>query len=323
MAPALVGFGAGGKQVSLGPLGFAPLEIAGPIVADGPRRLVSVRRYLGRTDLSGVPDEAFGEGGRALLPAGFDAHGVVVERGGALVIFGRARGRGMAAVRYTRTGHRDRSFGKAGIADVGLPQTFASAFAAVFLPDGDLVLAGTDGRSVALARLLPDGRLDRSFGRAGRAVLRLGGNAQAAVLARVGNGLVVAGKERGPKGPRRAFAVGVGTDGRVRSSFGHGGFLDASGIDRSIAILPSHHDIVLVGSLPKGGVVLRAFEARHGTVDRRFGVEGTVHAAVRQGRFRFNPVAAARVRGGAIVVVGSSGNYARRGSRIELIRFRG
>jgi uncharacterized delta-60 repeat protein len=332
-APALVGFGAGGKQVSLDPPGFAPLEVTGPIFADGPRHLLAFAQppephYLARTDLFGAPDGGFGEGGKVLLPEGVAARGVVVERGGAIVVFGQARGHRMAVVRYTSTGRLDQSFGKGGITDIGLPRSWTTALAATVLPDGDLVLAGDAGRPagnrfVALVRLLPDGRLDRSFGHEGRSLIRIGSNARATLLARAGGSLIVAGERFSKRDSKRAFALRVSTDGRRQRSLGHGGFLDASGIKRPIAILPSHRGIVLVGSLPQGGVVLRAFGPRHGTVDHRFGVEGTVQAAVRQGRFRFNPVAAARVRGGAIVVAGSSGNYTRRGSRIELIRFRG
>ena len=327
-AGALVGFGAEGKQAALGPHGVAPLEISGPIFADGPRRLISLGHppecfCLVRTDVSGAPDEAFGEGGKVQLPDGFGAHGVLVARGGAIVATGHSKGHGMAVVRYTPGGRLDPSFGNGGVAYIGFPRSFATARAAVLLSDGDLVLAGGDDGLVALARLLPDGHLDRSFGHGGRSLIRLGGYAHATLLARARKGLIVAGVQVSKRQPKRAFALRVGADGRPQRSFGHRGFLDASGMKRPIATLPSHRRIVLVGALPKGGVALRAFGAKHGGVDPRFGVEGTARAVVRQGRFRFNPVAAARVRGGAIVVAGSSGNYTRRGSRVELIRFRG
>lgn len=119
-----------------------------------------VRQTLCRLALRG-DDPALGSGGllSAELPDGTLVVGGSREHAGTLRI--RLR-------RVTQDCRPVTSFGEDGTATIlrpahagaGLDQMTAT-------PAGDLLLAGTDGRRELVASLLPSGRLDRSFGRAG------------------------------------------------------------------------------------------------------------------------------------------------------------
>ena len=78
-----------------------------------------------------------------------------------------------AVSRYLPTGTVDTTFGTGGTVLTGFPNGPAEARAVAIQPDGKIVVAGegtTDwpGPGVALARYLPDGTLDSSFGTGGR-----------------------------------------------------------------------------------------------------------------------------------------------------------
>ena len=84
------------------------------------------------------------------------------------------------AVRYLPDGAVDPSFGQGGIARIGGPMTFA--LSAALQPDGRIVVGGcANGYEprLAVARLLPDGSPDPSFGDRGEVATSVGRQAQA------------------------------------------------------------------------------------------------------------------------------------------------
>jgi uncharacterized delta-60 repeat protein len=136
-----------------------------------------ILRY--RTD--GSPDPSFGNGGKVDL-GNVRASAVLVRPNGKLVVVGTSGRDSFVLTRYNPIGSVDRSFGRGGkvVTAVGGAAHFpASSRAAAFAPDGKIVVAGSrmhpDKRSSAdglpysmvVARYRADGRLDRSFGRAG------------------------------------------------------------------------------------------------------------------------------------------------------------
>jgi uncharacterized delta-60 repeat protein len=119
---------------------------------------------------AGDLDPSFGVGGIVVTAAGPDyeyLHGVAVQPDGAIVAVGTVLGDtnlDFAVVRYAPNGMLDLGFGIGGIAriDFGTPSDIAAAV--LLQPDGKIVAVGRAYYSIALARLLPDGRLDASFG---------------------------------------------------------------------------------------------------------------------------------------------------------------
>src|SRR5262249_41099019 len=90
------------------------------------------------------------------------------------VIFRPGTGDDFALLRFDASGRLDLSFGSEGLAAVHLGSG-DTARKVVIQPDGNLLLAGEVGLDVGLARLLPDGTPDGSFGTGGVVVKNVAG----------------------------------------------------------------------------------------------------------------------------------------------------
>jgi uncharacterized delta-60 repeat protein len=105
-----------------------------------------------------------------------------------------------ALARYNPDGTLDTSFGTGGIvtADHGTRSDDARALA--IQPDGKIVLAGSADEDIGLARYMPNGSLDPTFGSSGRTITDLGFEdvANGVALTSTG-GVVVAGQTIGTK----------------------------------------------------------------------------------------------------------------------------
>ncbi len=157
----------------------------------GPSRF-AVARYLP----TGEPDTSFGGDGR-VLTAFTAKRGMVPSFGtavallpnGKIVAAGIFRRRRFAVVRYLSDGRLDRSFGVDGRVTVGFGGTSSGtirpasdAYGVAVDPDGRIVAVGLAAMpvttfsqiSMAVARLLPDGRVDRSFSGDGRTTTSFG-----------------------------------------------------------------------------------------------------------------------------------------------------
>jgi uncharacterized delta-60 repeat protein len=152
----------------------------------------------------GELDRSFGDGGWAELELGAVsfAHAVAVQRDGRIVVAGEGscpRAICFAAVRFMPDGTVDRSFGGDGAVLTMFPLCGCRAYDVAVQPDGRIVLVGMrfrggdaqDDQLFAVARYLPDGRLDRTFSRDGLASVDFG------------------------YGDDDAFAVAVQRDGRI------------------------------------------------------------------------------------------------------------
>lgn len=130
---------------------------------------------------SGRPDPSFGPRGLVSPPprekGGETLHGVAVQRGGRIVAVGarnERRGGEPAGlvIGYRADGRLDRGFGNGG--RVLFPHKrigYTSLRDVAVLPSGKLLVAGYLGGRFLIARLLPDGALDRGFGVGGRVLI--------------------------------------------------------------------------------------------------------------------------------------------------------
>jgi uncharacterized delta-60 repeat protein len=214
------------------------------------------RWLLARLNEDGSLDFSFGSGGVALTAfpgtdersstspgavARTSINGLASQPDGKLVAVGsvvlRGSHRAVAVVaRYLADGRLDPTFarGRGWISLSFLPRVGAEAMSVALWPspgttgDQAIVVAGragnsrNDGAGFALARLRPDGRLDRSFGRQGIAVTDVGGsNGATAVAVRADDSIVVAGASEATK---RLFIVARYTaTGRLDRRFGGAG----------------------------------------------------------------------------------------------------
>src|SRR6266542_2803930 len=132
------------------------------------------------------------------------AHAVAVQRNGRIVVAGETDcplAVCFALVRFLPDGHLDWSFGANGVVRTMFARYGASrAYDVAVQPNGRIVAVGMrfrggdaqDDELFAVARYLPDGRLDRSFSRDGLASVDFGfGDADAAAVALQPNGKIL------------------------------------------------------------------------------------------------------------------------------------
>jgi len=190
-------------------------------------------RYLPNGEL----DPSFGKGGWVDTDFGsFEfPHAVALQPDGGIVVAGEGDCQYalcFVLARYRPDGSLDPGFGEGGIVRTpfGLVQG-ARALDVSLAPDGRIVAAGfvqkggdaQDSSHVAVARYLPDGRLDQSFSRDGRATVDFGyGNDIAHAVAHQSRGRIVVAGQGGRNHNRTEddFAVArFRRDGRLDRTF--------------------------------------------------------------------------------------------------------
>jgi uncharacterized delta-60 repeat protein len=258
-------------------------------------------------------DSSFGTGGKVVTDiAGQldEAFAVAVQAGGKLVAAGRADESDVSAlgdfalVRYLPDGTLDPGFGVAG--KVKLDFTGAGGDdqvnALAVQGDGKLVAAGHALDDWALARFIPDGTLDPSFGAGGKVATALGGQIRA--LAVQGDGKLVAAGTAGSDFalarylPDGSLDVGFGTGGIVRTEFPGVLFAEAHAL-----AVQGDGKLVAVGTAGSEAFALARYNP-DGTLDPRFGNGGIVSTAF--GGF-FNEANAVAVQeNGKIVAAGQN-----------------
>jgi uncharacterized delta-60 repeat protein len=159
--------------------------VAYAVAIDHHDRIVVAGSTLGRhADIAiarftpgGRLDPTFGHGGKVVTDLGANdyAFDVAVEDDGGIVVVGEraaAASDRFVVQRYRPNGTLDPGFANGGTALTWFGRRFQSASAVAITPDGHIVVAGSTSNGItsrsAVARYLPDGRLDRSFGGDGR-----------------------------------------------------------------------------------------------------------------------------------------------------------
>jgi uncharacterized delta-60 repeat protein len=262
------GFGTGG--IATTPLGGS-MDKAFDAADDRDGGFVAV----GRTDAAGLtntdfavarytaegqPNPAFPAGGFVRTDVAGRADGanaVAVQPDGKIIAAGYAQvspiDYDFALVRYKPDGTLDSSFGGDGIVTTDLGSENDSANAVAIQPDGNIVAVGVTGENVALARYLPNGELDRTFGGTGTVVSDLGFDDVANGVAITSGGtILIAGTRLGPKVNLDAFVASYGPNGKLNLGFGNFGVVDTdlSGGDDfgDDLVLDSGGGIVVVGT---------------------------------------------------------------------------
>jgi len=244
---------------------------------------------LVRYTSSGALDTSFsGDGIQSLDVAPFDSlTALAVQPDRKIVAAGRG-GTGFTVVRFRADGSLDPTFGSDGIVNtpLGDPALQDEAYALALLGDGRILVAGTSDyeppypSDFALARYVPDGRLDQSFGLDGVVVTERPGvqHVNALALTPTG-GIVVAGYA-----DRSIRIARYRPGGALDSTFGTGGL-----VSTQIGSLYSDASAVSVqadGKVVVGGTTRDQFPAvwdemavaRYnvdGSLDSSFGPEGT------------------------------------------------
>jgi uncharacterized delta-60 repeat protein len=271
----------------------------GKIVAVGWSRQNGVDGFgIGRYKPDGALDPSFGSAGKlSFTDSRLGQHyAVALQADGKIVVAGTTNALGsddFVLARFLPNGRLDTRFGKKGIVitDFGI----ADAVAAIAIqPDGKIVAAGSasggSNDDFAVARYLPNGSLDKTFGSRGKVRTDfLGGFDNAASIALQPDGrIVVVGWADGPAASNPAFAAaryrsnGVldttfGGDGKITTNIGE----DARAT--SVAFVNSIGKLVLAGWAIAGEAFSSIALARYhldGTLDESFGDSGTLVTSI-------------------------------------------
>jgi uncharacterized delta-60 repeat protein len=323
----LTSFGRGGRQLAA-PDGAPAVETSDhgpPVPIAGERVAIRgltelLQHVLLGTGPGGGPVRGYGTNSVAPLPTRLKLKAIEPTPGGGALAVGEVEGK-MAAYRLGPKGRPVRGFGRGGLATVAFPHRFATAATGLVEADGDVVLSGLAGERLGVARLLPDGRLDRGFGHGGRVVGPLGDKASGDRVASLDGGLVIAAAIE----KEAAGLVRLDSRGRLVDGFGRGGVLRGGRMNSALAVFAAAGRIVVVTD-PGGekgysgsGVELRAYKL-DGTVARGFGRHGV---AVYGGgeKPRLFPVAAVQQPDGKIVVAATASERPGGETKAELLRF--
>jgi uncharacterized delta-60 repeat protein len=176
-------------------------------------------------------DPSFGRNGVVFTPIGSEARALALQQNGRIVAVGNLGDYGYTIEidRFFRDGDLDPTFGNGGrvnVVDAGDGYVYAAA--AGIDSQGRIVAAGTlaeyDSPSrIVVARVLPGGELDTSFGDQGIVLLDPGSDAVARLEIRPDDSILVGGTmDRYTKNP--ALIVGrIDNQGDLDSSYGDGG----------------------------------------------------------------------------------------------------
>jgi len=177
-------------------------------------------------------DPTFGDGGLVTGPAGSPV-AVALQADGRIVLAG-VRHQRFGVARYRAGGALDPSFGGDGVVTTGFGAEDCTALANEIRvqTDGKIVAAGFGGcrTRFALARYLPDGSLDRTFGGDGRVRTRFGGpgcasSARGLAIQPDGKLVAVGWSDCGIAGNGPIAVIRYETDGSLDATFGDGGIV--------------------------------------------------------------------------------------------------
>jgi len=261
--------------------------------------------FVARYDSDGTPDASFGDNGTELVNlggTGASLAGLAVLPDGQIVLGGSMATTlggyvGIYVARLNSDGRLDGTFGTNGVSTtfyINRPQyDVASAFGVD--GNGNLIVAGSvtdDGVApfepeIALARFLPNGKLDSTFGNSGIVLTTIGAGSSASALAIAGDGSIFIGAQTPTTGTPEDYAlIHYLSNGALDSSFGSGGIstgaVGSSASPFSAIALEGNGDIVAAGTAygaygsanSPAAFVLRFLPS--GTLDSGFGAGGVV-----------------------------------------------
>ena len=315
------------------------LQPDGQIVVAGVSDRSGSRDFaLARYTADGKPDQHFGREGLVLTPvrplSTDTVRSLAVQPDGNIVAAGvtfddtatlRPHGDFMMA-RYTPRGELDPAFGVGGVVTTNFEaESYDEPYAVVLQRDGRVILGGTSntgggvGRifgadNLALARYLPNGLIDPSFGQGGKVVLDAGSMQESirALVLQPDGAIVAAGRTSGEKRGDLVVARFL-TTGALDPTFGGSPFAGLSINDlgtaeeglTSVAVLPD--GAIVAGGVaaprPNGDLAVVRYD-QHGQLDRSFGHNGLATADFGERDDRVRGIALQP--DGKVVAVGSS-----------------
>jgi uncharacterized delta-60 repeat protein len=299
----------------------------------------------------GKPDRSFSGDGRVLtdLDEGSkDRASSVISYGNRILLAGYSIkppfGVRLAVAAYRPDGSLDPGFGEGGIVLSNVEDGMAAEAMAID-SFGNIVLAGPSNQglpfgSPSVARLLPDGRLDPSFGGGDGTVNVPAEMRVTAVRTDRNGGILIAGTHGGDGGYEASteFAVShLNRDGSPDLSFGNGGMVT---LDLAPGLPEEANDMMLdgFGRIVLVGGVWFAKEGRNGTTGRfavaRLLPDGSLDTSFAGSGYRILPVretgsyatAGALDVGGRVILAGKTGTllgFAALGESGQLDRFYG
>lgn len=303
----------------------AVLQPDGRIVAAGLGPGVLQQGFaVARVLPDGTPDDSFDGDGRAEASFGLRTaigSAVALQPDGKIVVAGQLDDEApqfsydFALVRFTADGALDSTFGDGGLVTTDLAGGGDGIEAMGLDGSGRIVVAGrmspagSQGR-FALARYLPDGTLDASFGEGG-IVLPVTGASSATALLVLPDDSIIVGAEEFAWTLRRFLP-----DGSLDEEFGDGGvamtylplenaagqLFPRAGVPRAILREPDGHLVVAGGAIYAGELSALARYDAAGRIDTSFGWQGV--AVVQDGPGARTAFDAALQSDGRIVTVG-------------------
>jgi len=242
-----------------------------------------------RIQYSFSPDPTFGLAGK--LATDFSNHSdsayAIALSGGKTLVAGGSNG-DFALARYNADGSLDASFGVMGQVTTDLGSSVDQAYAVTVQPDGRIVLAGETCTAsgfyeFALARYMPDGTLDSSFGAGGKVILHFGADFdQASSVAMSADGGILVGGMATLDSLSQFALAKLKPNGSLDSNFGIGGMVttpcDDAYSGSSAMVVQPDGGIVLAGyaspfATGLTDVALIRYTA-NGALDSTFGVGG-------------------------------------------------
>jgi uncharacterized delta-60 repeat protein len=246
----------------------------GKIIAGGVSGLdFAVVRY----NSDGSLDLSFGPNGRVRTDffGSFDeGHAVALQSDGKILLAGSAVNsitfQDFALARYNTDGALDPTFGSGGKVTTDFFDDNDEAWALAIQTDGKIVLAGraaTDsGFAFAIARYLPGGSIDPSFGSGGKVISHFSGADRAFAVAVQPDGKILAAG---------TVIARYNPDGSIDSGFGAGGSVVPGLIVRGLALQSNGKTVAAGSNLLSTDFAVARYDS-DGTLDSTFGSGGKV-----------------------------------------------
>jgi uncharacterized delta-60 repeat protein len=300
-------------------------------MAAGSGGRIALARYM----QDGSIDTSFGAAGtgRVLtnLTSGFDAaFDGTLDAAGNIVAVGRAglAGGRFSVVRYTPAGALDTTFGGGDgkvLTDFTTGDDFA--FGVAIEPLGEKIIAvgrgGGNGGRIALARYLPDGTLDTSFGAAGngKVMTNITSGDDRADAVDLSGGKILVGGTVGYFGSNARFVVAqydasgapdtsFSGDGRVVTDF-------TTGFDGAFGIVVQSDGKIVAAGQAGGTAGLARYDAA-GALDPTFGGDGKVTTNYTSGADYFDDIV---LDGNGKLVAAGAANFFGPNARFALARY--
>ena len=243
------------------------IVVAGSAVVSGTAHFI-VARYTS----AGVLDNTFGSGGVVTTSIGTQsvAHTLVIQADGKIVVAGTADG-AIAVARYNTNGSLDTAGFNAGGSLPGTVTTaitgVATAYAVALQSDSTIVIAGSSGKNLLLARYNTNGTLDTTYGTSGIVIAQVGVSTMGLGLAiQTDDQSVISGSF-----DNQLLVTRYDTSGSLDTTFGTNGVttLTCDQTSGNAVVLQSDGKIVGAGSQNTNAMVVRLNS--DGTFDVTFG----------------------------------------------------